>query len=231
MKRRILSALIAATVAAVPILLTLGVVADEVVEARSRCYLGGHLYNRSRQIAQGGRINAECGGGGHSVPWGNWGVKSVFGSVKNADQFAGWHREDEHWQWNSCTVGTGYQAPNADFYNRPRSDPRWWQETRVGQERVNSAWFNKGRTGLSCRDQWDNKVYTFSNLEVVAYELDWNGDDKVATLKYGDVDVRLSCSSTWTCEGNSGWKSERSVSPSSSKVSAEHYVFVSTEGK
>ena len=57
------------------------------------------------------------------------------------------------------------------------------------------------------------------------------GDDYVATLKYGDVRVRLSCPSTWRCEGNSGWKRQRSVSPSSTKVSARHRVFMSTEAK
>ena len=115
------------------------------------------------------------------------------------------------------------------LHNRPVHDRRWWQASIRGEERVNSAWFDR-RSG-TCRSLWENEVYTFDSLEMRLYELDWDGDEKVATLKYGDVDVPLSCSSTWTCEGNSGWMSENSVTPANSKVSAEAYVFVSTTEK
>ena len=175
MKRRIFSALVATAIAAVTILLTIGTV--EVVDAASRCYLGGHLYNRNRQIAQGGRISAECPKEYpvptiHTPPFGNWGVSSRFGGRRDTFQFAGWKWSDRKYQWNSCTTHIDYDPPSAGHYNRPRSDRRWWQETRVGEQRVNSAWFDRGRSGQTCRQRWDNRVYSFNNLQVVLYELD-----------------------------------------------------------
>ena len=133
-----------------------------IVEAQSgRCYLGGHLYNRNRQIARGGVIKAECPSHvplprilQHSAPFGNWGVHSVFGGKRDEDQFAGWHQDDGHHQWNSCTTHPDYRAPDPDHYNRP-PDVGWWQQTLLGEERVNSKWLHRGRRGQSCRARWD----------------------------------------------------------------------------
>lgn len=78
------AASVAAVVAAVMLFDLTG-----IVEAQSgRCYLGGHLYNRNRQIARDGVIEAECpsripppvGWTIHSAPFGNWGVHSLFGA-------------------------------------------------------------------------------------------------------------------------------------------------------
>ena len=160
MKRQILGALLASSVA-VPLILMLG-----VVEAQSQCHLGGHLYNRNRQIAQGGVIDAECPPSWHTHPFGNWGAWSRFGGVKNKTQFAGWELDNGKYEWNSCTTHEDYDAPEAEYYNRPRNDRRWWQETSIGEKRVNSAWFDRGGTGQTCRQRWDNKVYSFSNLVV-----------------------------------------------------------------
>ena len=210
------------------VLVLLSIVA---LEAAGQCYLGGHLYNRDREIAQGGVIEGECPPSWHGEPFGNWGVHSRFGPRRNGNQFAGWN-QDEHpgqWHWNSCTTHEDYDPPSADHYNRPLNDPRWWQHTERGEERVNSAWFD--RSGETCRARWDGRVYTFDNLEMRVYEMDWDGDDHVGTLKYGDVQVRLHCSGTWDCEGDSGWEWEDSVDPSNSKISAQGYVFVSTDEK
>lgn len=229
MRSRIFAPVLALAVGvAVPMIISVG-----VIEAQSRCYLGGHLYNRDREIAQGGVIRGECPPSWHGEPFGNWGVHSRFGPRRNGNQFAGWNREEHpsQWHWNSCTTHPDYDAPSADYYNRPLSDPRWWQHTERGEERVNSAWFDRGSSGQTCADRWDGKVYTFDDLEMRLYEMDWDGDDKVATLEYGDVRVRLDCSGTWDCEGGSGWQWEDSVDPSNSKVSAQGYVFVSTDGK
>lgn len=203
----------------------------EVSEAAGTCWLGGHLYNRNRQIAEGGVINVECPGGIHSAPFGNWGVDSRFGSIKNEDQFAGWYDDDDKWQWNSCTTHEDYDAPHPRYFNRPIQGPRVWQETSRGEERVNSAWFDRGSRGQTCRARWENKVYTFSDLTIWLYELDWDGNDEVAEVDYGDVRIRLSCSNNWDCESDSGWIDEDSIDPSNTKISFESYVLLSTEAK
>ena len=45
----------------------------------------------------------ECSDGGHSTPWGNWGVNSNVGIPVDGHQFQGWWPEDGWKQWNSCT--------------------------------------------------------------------------------------------------------------------------------
>ena len=218
-------ALVAAVIAVVILLDVQG-----IVEAQSgRCYLGGHLYNRNREIGRGGAISAECPGSIHSAPFGNWGVNSYFGRIRNADQFAGWYPSGGHRQWNSCTTHPTFRAPNDAFYNMP---PRvgWWQKGSP-EERVNSRWFDRGPNGQSCRARWDGRVYTFGNVQMHLYELDWNGNSHTATLNYGAVHIRLRCSSTWICEGDSDWIQPGFVYPSSSRVSAQAYVVARTARK
>lgn len=63
-------------------------------------------------------------------------------------------------------------------------------------------------------------------------QLDWPDDSEhTGTLGYGNVRVRMSCSSKWKCKGRRGWLSPRSVSPSNSKVSAQVYILLSTADK
>lgn len=45
------------------------------------------MFNRDRHVYEA--PNAECGGI-HTVPFGNWGVDSNYGSRQDTDQFAGW---------------------------------------------------------------------------------------------------------------------------------------------
>ena len=224
-----LVALVGATLAGL-LLLDLALAGVNAQGSR-RCHLGGHLYNRDRQIAEGGIIDAECPLPypipWHSAPFGNWGVHSRFGGIRNADQFAGWKYDNQQWQWNSCTTYADYFPPNPEYYNRP-PNVGWWQETTRGEERVNSAWFDIGPRGQSCRDRWDGNVYTFHNLQKRLYELDWDGNDQVATLNYGSVPILLDCTNDSVCEGDSGWMDQQWVYPAYSQVSAEAYVLVST---
>ena len=79
MGSRVLAPVAAAAVVSVPLLLTIG-----SVEAQSRCYLGGHLHNRDRQIGKGAVLDAECPGFTlHAAPFGNWGVFSRFSAIKD----------------------------------------------------------------------------------------------------------------------------------------------------
>ena len=78
--------------------------------------------NQNRTVA--GLIDVECGTViplvGHSAPFGNWGVASNYGQIRDTDQFRGWSHEDgptTKRQWNSCT--SLYPKGNCDHYNTP----------------------------------------------------------------------------------------------------------------
>jgi hypothetical protein len=86
--------------------------------------------NRARQVT--GAVHAECPGGIHSAPFGNWGASSPFGAKRNGHQFDGWCRDrwvcdnqgrcktdctDGWYEWNSCTDVSEYSAPNCYLYN------------------------------------------------------------------------------------------------------------------
>ena len=202
-----------------------------IVEAAGKCFLGGHLYNKDRKISEGGVIEAECPGSIHTPPMGNWGVVSRFGKRTNANQFAGWFPDNNQWHWNSCTTHPEYDAPHPHYYNEPWTRPRVWQKTNQGEQRVGSSWL-AWSTGQTCRARWDNTVYTVDDMEMLMQELDWPDDNEhTATLGYGDVRIRLRCSSDWICEGDTNWMSPRSVDPSNSKVSAKAYVLLRTAQK
>lgn len=203
------------------------------VEAQnSRCRLDGELYNKNRQIGRGGIISAECPQfiPIHSVPFGNWGVRSPhFGRKRDGDQFRGWYPGGRQRHWNSCTTHPDFQAPNPMYYNMP-PNVGWWQEGEQTQEHVDSRrGFIHSADGQSCRDRWNGESFTFVDLKMKLYELDPLGPDElVATLNYGNVGIELSCSSTWTCEGESPWMQPQSVDPPSSGVSAKAYVLLKT---
>lgn len=223
MRLRTLSAL--ALALAVPVILSI------VVEAAGTCFVGGHLYNRNRVISEGGVIDAECYGTIHSAPFGNWGMYSIFGSREDRHQFAGWHWSDKKWQWNSCTWHPDFDAPPPLYYNEPRQGPRVSQKSRQGELRADSGWLMHSPR-QTCQARWHNKVYSIDGFETRLYDLDWPDDSEhTATLKYGNLRIRMSCSSTWLCEGRWGWRSPNSVSPSNSKVSAEAYILLSTAEK
>ena len=215
----------AAMAVAVPMILSI------VVEAAGTCFVGGHLYNRDRKISKGGVIDAECYGSIHSPPFGNWGMHSIFGAREDRHQFAGWKYKGKKWQWNSCTWHPDFDAPDPEYYNQPRQGDRVWQKSALGERRADSGWLMHSPR-QTCRARWDNKVYTINDFETELYELDWPDDSEhTATLGYGNVRIRMKCTSKWKCEGRRGWMSPRSVSPSNSKVSAQAYILLSTAEK
>lgn len=223
MRLRTLAAL--AGVAAIPLVLSI------VVEAAGHCFLGGHMYNRNRRVSTGGVIDAECPGSIHSAPFGNWGMISIFGGLENRDQFTGWKGSSPKLQWNSCTQHYKFRAPHPKYYNRPRSGPKVWQESIKGERRADSAWLSRSRN-QTCRARWHNKVFTIPNLQTILHELDKPDDSEhVATLGYGRKYIRMSCSSTWICEGRTGWMDPTSVSPSNSRVFGQAYVLLKTAQK
>ena len=91
------------------------------------CLLYVSWENLNRHIVGG--VNTECGTcGGHTPPWGNWGVNSPWGTRIDGTQFMGWKFGDSvapcsenisslRPQWNSCTGGwSGNIPPSPDYW-------------------------------------------------------------------------------------------------------------------
>jgi hypothetical protein len=114
------------------------------------CNLSFKLHNAFRIVAADWLAN-ECPGGGHSAPFGNWGVDSGWGEPENGHQFDGWKSVFlgfSQRQWNSCTSRQDlYPFGNPDFYNYPPGG-YWEQITSTG---LNSYTYTSGRSvGVTC---------------------------------------------------------------------------------
>ncbi len=223
-----------ALVAAVATAVLLILATTSFLEARgNRCYLGAHFYNKERKIGRGAYIREECSTmlpDIHSAPFGNWGVNSAWGSRKDGNQFRGWEPNRRYTQrhWNSCTPQ--FPPPHNDYYN---AEGGWSQEWNPkSTEHYASGWVLRGSRGLSCRYIHDGSVWTSRNNYMKLYELDqYDRDEKVATLSYGNVHVEISCNGAWDCSGESDWASPTYVNPQLSKVSAKIQIRVKSERK
>jgi hypothetical protein len=98
--------------------------------AAQTCTMAITGYNRARTVT--GPVHAECSGGFHSAPFGNWGATSNYGQKKNGHQFDGWcynrfvcdnwgncrsDCRDGWYEWNSCTDIPQFQPANCYLYN------------------------------------------------------------------------------------------------------------------
>ena len=109
------------------------------------CYIRYQFYNTQRSVS--GQIAAECGGSSdnyHSAPFGNWGVNSNYGSLRDGYQFPGWKYSDTWYQWNSCTTN-GIPAPHRHRIAHP---PRITPTTIIAVTPTNSA-MHRSRIGLN----------------------------------------------------------------------------------
>src|SRR5262249_42944408 len=79
------------------------------VHAQTQCTVNVTLINHNRYAYE---TDEECSGPIHSVPWGNWGVNSNVGTVRDTDQFKGWRQpcSDVKVEWNSCSFN--YAPPD-----------------------------------------------------------------------------------------------------------------------
>lgn len=169
----------------------------------SFCRTEKALENRLRRVR--GRIMVECGNECpvwplpfcHSAPFGNWGVDSKFGPTTNRDQFRGWKNLDGHGQWNSCTAN--YRNDFNDGPGRQKAAP---DDPEFVASDISADW-------TAC-SYVTPEVHTERNVEMVLYELDWDGNDHITTLEYGDIDVQITCSNIWHCRGESPWRRQRS---------------------
>ena len=188
--------------------------------------------NRNRTVA--GAVNVECGAWPHSAPFGNWGVFSNYGGVKDTDQFRGWKWLDgpsTKKQWNSCTTSVPkYHPPNCDYYNANGCT------TQASSATVTHGVYSYRYSGNQCPqylDPDDPPPPGCSNMSGVSisqssnymtvYELDRpDSDDLVETLYFPGTSVTLgSCNYDGCPERTSSWADMSSSSDAWADVEAE----------
>lgn len=85
------------------------------------CQVSVGLFNHNRFVYD---TDEECSHfPWHSMPFGNWGVSSNVGGVRDADQFQGWEggcAPGSKVQWNSCAVDYVRPDPNCQRLNFPK---------------------------------------------------------------------------------------------------------------
>jgi len=177
-----------------------------------KCVTEISLENRLRRAT--GSIMVECGAECwpvppfcHTAPFGNWGVDSNYGPRTNKDQFRGWWPEHGHGQWNSCTEWyPQYHNDGAPVRQKAHPDDTQVVATDTEIDNRPCGWFTP-------------EVYTAEDIEMVIWELDFDGDDRVATIEYGDISVRINCSTQLRCDGLSAWRQQTGIN--SAGVTAE----------
>lgn len=110
-----------------------------------------------------GSVMAECAGGIHSAPFGNWGVETSLPSRRNnRDQFRGWNpRTGIEGQWNSCTDHFPTRTNNG--YRKQKADP----DDRVSGWKLRP----RGDAWERCED-FVPEVYHVNDVKLMPYELD-----------------------------------------------------------
>lgn len=176
---------------------------------RGYCEVGILLENGFRHVWN---VNAECPPSWHSLPFGNWGVDSNFGSRVDGCQFPGWRHCDGpscKLQWNSCTKDHRPSDSRAcNYYNFPEMSSGAAKNCDVTStfatpNRCNTQYSEHpatyGRTRLVLPTDVRNGCAIFSGYRIVIresymklYELDWDGDERIGRLNYPSFDVRLS---------------------------------------
>jgi hypothetical protein len=88
------------------------------VRAQNQCVISIAMVNHNRYAYE---TDEECSGPVHTVPWGNWGVNSNMGRVRDADQFKGWRQScsEVKVEWNSCSVNYAHPDANCERLNFP----------------------------------------------------------------------------------------------------------------
>lgn len=200
--------------------------------------------NRARAVM--GPVHAECPGGVHSPPFGNWGASSSFGAKRNGHQFNGWCRNswvcdnqgkckvdctDGWYEWNSCTDVDQYKPPNCTLYNSANCT------RQVSTTDVNILGTYYGQVAASCPYDTDGDGYCdtggcrdfqgiwLGSSYMSLYELDpICCDDLVQTVYFPATWIPLDKCTPWRCPAvGSEWVSPNLYDspPSPAKVSAQ----------
>jgi uncharacterized protein (TIGR03437 family) len=167
--------------------------------------------NRSRRVI--GNVDTECPTSLHTVPFGNYGVTSNYGTKINGNQFQGWCHDtrvcdnsgncgtlctDGWYEWNSCTDNPRYRAPNCTLYNAENCTQQVsTQGVNIhGTRTVDVPVRCPAAGGGGCQD-----MRTFSNGAnfMSLYELDpVTGDDLAQTIYFPATSVSMNCTA-WDC--------------------------------
>ena len=201
--------------------------------------------NRNRTVA--GAINEECGSPvqvlrptpfEHDPPFGNWGVASNYGDIKDADQFRGWKRKggpSTKRQWNSCTTEEpAYRPPTRDYYNANN------YTTQASPDVVTHGVLQYRSNVRTCPPPWwPTPPSTFSGCRgagglmsqssnfMTLYELDGtliqtDRHDLIETLYFPGTSVTLTnCTKEGCPEKTTGWMRMTSSTDSTKIIEAE----------
>jgi len=204
------------------------------------CVLQFGVWNQARHVP--GTVQAECPGGIHTWPWGNWGVDSNLGRRVDGHQFQGWcHRNlvcgyddpptcwidctDGWYEWNSCTDYFPMLRGNCYYYNYNNCTE---QITATGVNSHAGGYdtvyvscpYDLNGDGIcdygGCRDLW---AYTIRGNWMYLYELDkGDWDDFITFLSFGDATVYLSCTPQYCGFAMSSWLQSYQIDPVSSQL-------------
>ncbi len=232
--------------AAIASLVAVGELTAQTAGFSDYCVFSYSGENRSREIGASSSMTAECGGDGHTAPFGNWGVTSNYGHAEDANQFPGWKRGtasgsgDEIWEWNSCTgpPGSAFGRGNIKYYNGSSGGPhspydyqystRGTAEhgTRIYRKPIDceGSWAEPqpSATGCKATGSWTNPTNHMS-----LYELDRTGNSLVTTLYFPGTTVALSCDYYECTERASGWQDVSRKTNHASDVDAQLRMKVS----
>ncbi len=203
--------------------------------------------NHSRTIGASSSIRAECGGDGHSAPFGNWGVTSNYGHAVDSNQFPGWKvgtawRSGETiWQWNSCTgpPESRYGRGRISYYNGSSGGPHspWdYQYSTIGMVPHGYRIYRKpipcegsraeplpSATGCERAFYSYTQAVNFMSL----YELDVKHYSLITTLYFPGITVDMNCDFYGCSERVSDWKDVSTKTNYASHVNAQIRMRVS----
>lgn len=184
--------------------------------------------NQNRTIAADSEIAAECGGGWHTAPYGNWGVTSNYGHVQDSVQFPGHHpgrataTQRRIWEWNSCPVL--YPEPNGQRSTRGVAT-HGARIHRIALGCGGDSIFFPIPSSQGCNAA--PRTWNMNNNFMSLYELDWDGNDFITTLYFPTTRISMNCNYYGCADGTSEWVEISRSTEISSGVDAEMRTKVS----
>jgi hypothetical protein len=185
--------------------------------AQENCMM--HFVDQSDNRLVFGAVNEECSGDIHSEPFGNWGVDSSHGGRYDGFQFAGWKQDDGWLQWNSCTDEFPPPDPTAQYFNWGYDGSGYTTQIGTSDSSHTNYWTDVLPWGCGAETGTIFSASHFMNV----YELDFDGDDFIATINFPIVNATLSCSEGY-CSTTSDLADPSSVNPNVMTAQWKYFV-------